>query len=226
MVSQHPSGSPSPREAAGSPAYVRGRRPTADELQQARGRVIADLLPDPLRLLLVGINPSLWSGAVDAHYARPGNRFWPALHRAGLVPRVMDPSTGLADSDRVALCDRGIGMTNLVARATARADEVSPEELREGLDRLASVVQDRRPTVVAFAGITTYRIAFGVKQVKQVKQVKRGRQPEPWHGAIVHVVPNPSGLNAHDTVDSIALAMRAAGADAGLVPPMGGHWGR
>lgn len=220
MVSQHPSGSPSPREAAGSPAYVKGRRPTADELLRARGRVIADLLPDPLRLLLVGINPSLWSGAVDAHYARPGNRFWPALHRAGLVPRVVDPSAGLADSDRVALCDRGIGMTNLVARATARADEVSPEELREGLDRLASVVQDRRPTVVAFAGITTYRIAFGVKQVE------RGWQPEPWHGAIVHVVPNPSGLNAHDTVDSIALAMRAAGADAGLVPPMGGHWGR
>ncbi|WP_311966553.1 mismatch-specific DNA-glycosylase [Arsenicicoccus cauae] len=219
MVSQHPSGSPSPQEAAGSSAYVVGRRPTAAELELARGRAIADLLPDPLRLLVVGINPSLWSGAVDAHYARPGNRFWPALHRAGLVPRVIDPSAGLAAHDRVALCDRGIGMTNLVARATARADEVSPDELRAGLERLATLVGERGPAVVAFAGISTYRIAFGVRQVE------RGRQPQRWRGAIVHVVPNPSGLNAHDTVDSIGLALRAAGADAGLVPPMGGHWG-
>ncbi|AKT52256.1 mismatch-specific DNA-glycosylase [Arsenicicoccus sp. oral taxon 190] len=196
-----------------------GRRPTPREREDARGRVIADLLPDPLRLLFVGINPSLWSGAVDAHYARPGNRFWPALHRAGLLPRVVDVSAGLAPADRVLLEHRGIGMTNLVARATARGDEVTPEELRAGVDRLAALVERRRPTVVAFAGITTYRIAFGRKEVE------RGRQAEPWHGAVVHVLPNPSGLNAHDTVDSIGLAMRAAGADARLVPPMGGHLG-
>ncbi|MCH8612918.1 mismatch-specific DNA-glycosylase [Arsenicicoccus dermatophilus] len=217
MVSEHPE--PAARQGGGLAAYVRGRRPTAAGLEQARGRAITDLLPEHLALLVVGINPSLWSAAVDAHYARPGNRFWPALHRAGLARHVIDVSCGMRTEDRALVEDRGIGMTNLVPRATARADELDPEELRAGVERLAALVDERHPRVVAFAGISTYRIAFGVKQVH------RGRQPEPWYGAIVHVVPNPSGLNAHDDVDSIGLALRAAAADAWLVPPMGGHWG-
>lgn len=213
---------PTPPEPAttpggGLPSYVQGRRPTREELRAAEGRVLTDHLPDPLLLLIVGINPSLWSAAVDAHYARPGNRMWLALHRAGLLPRVLDVSAGLADEDRRLLDGRGIGMTNLVARATARADQLTARELRDGLTRLAEVVDTHRPEVIVFAGVTTYRTAFGVREVD------KGRQPEPWHGALVHVMGNPSGLNAHETVDSLGAALRAAGADARLVPPVGGH---
>ena len=105
-----------------------------------------DLLPDegePLRLLFVGINPGLWTAATQTHFARPGNRFYPALLRAGILEHPVDPSAGMTDGDRDAFRRRGIGITNVVARATARADELTADELREGGKRLRALVAER-----------------------------------------------------------------------------------
>lgn len=191
------------------------RRPTRDELAGYAGATVGDLLPDRLRLLFVGINPGLWTAAVDAHFARPGNRFWPALHRAGILPRVVDVSRGMAAEDRAILVDRGIGITNLVPVATARADELSREQIRAGAQQLLALVAERSPLVVAVLGVTSYRIAF------DRPRTRTGRQAEPPPGAEGTasqwwVLPNPSGLNAHDTVDSLATAYAAAAAAAGL----------
>ena len=120
-----------------------------------------DLLPEDLRLLFVGINPGLWTAAVQAHFARPGNRFYPALLRAGIITEPVAPSTGMSDREREHLRARGLGITNLVPRATAGAAELTPAELREGEERLRELVRTRSPRVVAVAGITAYRHAFG-----------------------------------------------------------------
>ncbi len=174
--------------------------------------MVPDLLPDSgLRLLFVGINPGLWTAAVQTHFARPGNRFYPALLQAGIIDRPVDPSAGMTDEDRDYFRSRGIGITNLVPRATARADELSDEELREGGQRLVETVERTRPTVVAIAGVTAYRAAFGRRQAKL------GRQDEPLGGAELWVAPNPSGLNAHDTVDSLAVAYGDAARAAGVL---------
>jgi len=178
---------------------------TRAELESFAGRTIPDLMPDEPRLLFVGINPGLVSAATGLHFARRGNRFYPALVRAGLVDT--DDPAGAADQLRA----RGVGITNLVARASARADELDPAELVEGRARLADVVLERRPRVVAIAGITSYRTAFGVRGARP------GRQPEDLAGAQVWVVPNPSGLNAHETVESLARAYREAAQAAGLL---------
>ena len=185
---------------------------TRAELESFRDVEVPDLLPgpdEPLRLLFVGINPGLWTAATQSHFARPGNRFYPALLRAGIVSRPIDPSAGMTDEDRDALRARGIGITNVVARATARADELGADELREGGRRLRSLVAERRPRVVAVAGVTAYRTAFGERSART------GEQDSPWGASRVFVVPNPSGLNAHETVDSLAAAYadpaRAAG---------------
>ncbi|MBM4514806.1 mismatch-specific DNA-glycosylase [Rhodococcus hoagii] len=169
--------------------------------------------PDRPRLpaALRGINPGLWTAATGAHFARPGNRFYPALLRAGIVDRPIDPTTGMSDEDRSLLVARGIGITNIAHRATARADELTAEELQTGGVRLRETVARVRPRVVAVAGITAYRTAFGMRKAVA------GRQPEGFEGAALWVVPNPSGLNAHDTVDSLARAYRAAAVDAGVV---------
>jgi TDG/mug DNA glycosylase family protein len=200
-----------------------GRRPTSGELDAFRNRTIADLLPDPLRLLFVGINPSLWSAATGAHFARPGNRFYPAHFRAGLLGRQIDASAGLADRDRLLLEAAGIGTTNLVARATARADELSIAELRDGARRVTRLVQRHRPRVVAVVGVTAYRKAFSSPGARL------GRQPEALtsslppatptpHGIATElwVLPNPSGLNAHYSLDDLAVAYRAVGIAAGI----------
>lgn len=159
--------------------------------------------PDALRLLIVGINPGLWTAAVNAPFARPGNRFWPSLHRAGLTANLVDASTGLSDADEQQLVSTGIGITNLVGRATARADELSREELREGGTRLAERAGQLRPGVVAVVGITAFRTAFsrpGATTGRQDPSAVPGwpEDVELW------VVPQPSGLNAHETVDSLA----------------------
>ena len=191
------------------------RRPTRDELAAYAGATVGDLLPDRLRLLFVGINPGLWTAAVDAHFARPGNRFWPALHRAGILPRVVDVSRGMSVQDRAALVERGIGITNMVPVATARADELSTEQIRAGAARLVALVNERAPRVVAVLGVTSYRTAFARPRTRT------GRQDEPPPGTDPAtqwwVLPNPSGLNAHDTVDSLATAYRAAAEAAGVV---------
>lgn len=184
---------------------------TQAQLQQFRDHTIEDILPDPLRLLFVGINPGLWTAAVNTPFARPGNRFWPALRRAGVIDRDVSPATGLTADDREYLARIGLGFTNLVARATARADELDRQEFRDGGTRLRTLVAERRPPVVAVAGITAYRTAFGRPRATT------GEQPEPLAGSRLFVVPNPSGLNAHDTVDTLADAYRAVARAAGLV---------
>jgi TDG/mug DNA glycosylase family protein len=161
------------------------RRPTKQELSAAYGRTLPDLVAPGLRVLLVGINPSLWSGWSGYHFGRPSNRLWQTLHEAGLTPRRLHPE----DTDE--LLGAGIGITNLVARATARADELSDEEIRAGVPRLEELVARWRPPVVAVLGVTAYRVAFS----RPAAVV--GRQLDPLAGAVVWVLPNPSGLNAH-----------------------------
>jgi TDG/mug DNA glycosylase family protein len=171
---------------------------------------VPPFLPEGLRLLFVGINPGLWTAAAQAHFARPGNRFWPAVHRAGLLPHVVDASAGLDPGDAALLTAAGIGITNLVHRATARADELTRAELATGASELRATVRATRPRVVAVLGLTAARRAG-------LGSAGPGRVAEPFEGAVLWVVPNPSGLNAHETVDSLAAWYRAAAADAGLV---------
>ena len=181
------------------------------ELERYRDRTVDDLVGPGLRLLFVGINPGLWTAATQTHFAHPGNRYYPALRKAGIIERDIDRTNGYTDEDRAYLISRGIGNTNLVARATARADELSSEELLTGGVRLRAFVAEHRPVVVAIAGITAYRTAFGQRRAKA------GRQPEPFEGAELWIVPNPSGLNAHETVDSLAQAYAAAARAAGIL---------
>ena len=161
------------------------RNPTKEELAAAYGKVIPDLVAADLRVLLVGINPSLWSGWSGFHFGRPSNRLWITLHQAGLTERKLHPE----DTD--ALLAAGIGITNLVNRATARADELTDEEIRAGVPRLEETARTWHPRTVAILGITAYRTAF-----RRPKSII-GPQPETLEGAALWVLPNPSGLNAH-----------------------------
>lgn len=191
---------------------------TKAELQTFRDAVVPDLLPEPgpdgrspLRLLFVGINPGLWTAATQTHFAHPVNRFYPALLRAGIVERRIDPAAGMDDDDRRHLLERGLGITNLARRATARADELTDEELRVGGQALVALVERTRPRVVAVAGITAFRTAFGRRRAVL------GPQEDTLGGATLWVVPNPSGLNAHETVDSLATAYAAPARAAGVL---------
>jgi TDG/mug DNA glycosylase family protein len=149
---------------------------------------VPDVLPlpgAPFSVLFCGINPGLYSAATGFHFARPGNRFWPALHGAGFTPRQLDPS------EQELLAGYGLGITNLVARATAQASELTRAELQAGGERLAALVTERQPRWVAVAGVTAYREAF----VKKKAQV--GPQSQTIGRSGLWIVPNPSGLNAH-----------------------------
>lgn len=181
------------------------------ELESYRDRPVPDLVGPGLRLLIVGINPGLWTAATQTHFAHPGNRFYPALRLAGIVDRDLDRSGGMTEADREYLRSRGLGITNLVNRATARADELSPAELRAGARRLREFVARHRPAVVAVAGVTAYRVAFARPRARA------GEQPEGIDGARLWVVPNPSGLNAHETIDSLAAAYAEPARAAGLL---------
>jgi len=186
------------------------------DLEAFRGAPVDDLVDERTVLLWVGINPGLWTAAVNAHFARPGNRFWPALYRAGLLDRAVDASRGFTPEDTALVLERGMGISNLVNVATARADELTAQQLQDGVGRLRSLAQRIGPRVVAVLGLTAYRSAF-----RQPAAVA-GRQPEDWEGAELWVAPNPSGLNAHETVESLAATYRRIGAAAGLVPsPVG-----
>lgn len=182
---------------------------TKAELQSFRDAAVPDLVGSGCRLLFVGINPGLWTAATQTHFARPGNRFYPALFKAGIIDRRIDPTTGMTEQDRSYLTRRGLGITNIVNRATAQAGELEKEELLLGGERLAANVGRWQPVVVAVAGVTAYRIAFS-----QPKAVL-GPQTEMIAGSELWVVPNPSGLNAHENVDSLAVwygqVARAAG---------------
>lgn len=184
------------------------------ELESFRDAQVPDLLPHPgqdLRLLFVGINPGLWTAATQTHFAHPVNRFYPALLQAGIITRPIDPAAGMSEEDREHLRSRGVGISNLAHRATARAAELSSDELRAGGEILTALVAQRRPRVVAVAGITAYRTAFGLPKASL------GRQPAGLGDAELWVVPNPSGLNAHETVASLAEAYGAAARAAGVI---------
>jgi TDG/mug DNA glycosylase family protein len=180
------------------------------ELARYHGAPVPDLVPPVLRLLIVGINPGLWTAAAGSHFARPGNRFWPALHVAGITPHQIDASAGMSAADERILLDAGIGITNLVNEATARADELTAAQLRAGAARLETFVRSHRPRVVAVLGVTAYRQAFADRTATT------GRQPHDLAGAGLWVLPNPSGLNAHETVTTLAAAYREVAAVAGV----------
>ena len=176
-------------------------RPTRAQLLAAAGRTVPDLVAPGLRVLFCGINPGLYSGATGHHFARPGNRFWPALYRAGFSDRL------LPAWEEHRLLERGYGITNLVARATATADELTREELMAGRRRLERRARSSGAAWVAVLGVGAYRTAFGRPRAMI------GRQAESLAGAALWILPNPSGLNAHyqlpDLVREFA-ALRAA----------------
>ncbi len=153
---------------------------------------LRDVVAPGLDVLFCGINPSLVSAERGHHFARPGNRFWPALHRAGLTPRLMRPE------EDVELLDHGLGVTNVVDRPTRTAAELSTEELRAGAAALDELVARYRPRVLAVLGITAWRVGF------DRPRARAGLQPERVGGAVTWVVPNPSGLNAHHQLPDLA----------------------
>ncbi|WP_305792159.1 G/U mismatch-specific DNA glycosylase [Micromonospora sp. KC723] len=167
----------------------------------AADRTVPDVIAPGLGVLFVGINPGLWSAATGWHFARPGNRFWPALHRGGFTPRQLHPS------EQGLLPGLGLGITNMVARASARADELTVDELVAGAEILTGKVARYRPAWVAVVGVTAYRIGFARPKAGF------GPQPEPLAGSRLWVLPNPSGLNAHFTPETLGTAfgeLRAA----------------
>jgi double-stranded uracil-DNA glycosylase len=170
--------------------------PTKRELLAARGRRLRDVIAPDLTVLFCGINPGLYSAAVGHHFARPGNRFWPTLRSAGFTKRTLDPS-----EDHF-LLTLGCGLTNIVARPSAQANEVTAAELVAGRRRLKRKVRRFTPRWVAILGITAYRVAF----VRP--HATFGPQPEPFGGAGLWVLPNPSGLNASHQPADLARAFR------------------
>lgn len=168
-------------------------------------RPIPDVVGPGLRLLLVGINPGVRSSRMGAHFAGHGNRFWPALHTAGITPELLGPER---QHELPAL---GVGITNIVARASARADELTADELRAGAEILTAKVAAWQPRVVAVLGVTAYRSAFGRPRARL------GLQRERLEGAALYVLPNPSGLNAHARPSDHAAALAEVAAAAGLI---------
>ena len=199
------------RSPRGVPTTVASVGFTQAELQTFRNSSVPDLVGPGLKLLFVGINPGLWTAATQTHFAHPGNRFYPALRLAGIVDRDLDRGEPMTAEDRAYLIKRGIGITNLVNRATARAGELAADELRAGRTRLEDFVAQHHPAVVAIAGITAYRQAFVAPKAKE------GEQAELASGARVWVVPNPSGLNAHETIASLAQAYAEPARVAGVI---------
>lgn len=179
------------------------------DLDGARGATIPDVLPgrgDPqLRVLFCGINPGLMSAKTGHHFARPGNRFWPALFRSGFTDRQLRPD------EQALLPGFGLGITNIVPRASARADELAATELVDGGQRLRELVEEVRPRWLAVVGITAYRVAFASPRAMV------GRQQLRLGGTRVWALPNPSGLNAHWPLPAMVsefarLRVAAAGA--------------
>jgi len=171
-------------------------RPGSRALAEAAGRTIPDVIAPGLRVLFCGINPGLYSGATGHHFARPGNRFWPALFAAGFTDRRLDPA------EQRVLLEHGLGITNLVPRTTAAADELTREELVAGRRRLEAKLRCHRPRALAVLGIGAYRTAF------ERPHGEPGRQPEAVVGAALWVLPNPSGLNAHYSLAALVRGFR------------------
>jgi len=167
-------------------------RPTKEQLIAAAGKTVPDVIAPRLRVLFCGINPGLYTAAVGHHFARPGNRFWPALYAAGFTEQLLSPF------DERDLLKNGYGITNVVMRATATADQLSREELREGGKRLVAKVRRYRPRVLAILGLGAYRAAW------ERPRATIGRQEERIGETIIWVLPNPSGLNAHYQAKQLA----------------------
>ena len=201
--------------AAQSRPHSTPARFTNVQLATFNGALVDDLIGPDVRLLFVGINPGLWTAAVNAHFARRGNRFWPALYEGGIIPHVVDASAGMTEIDRAMVLDAGIGITNLVPYASAKASDLTRDQLRDGGVRLIELVERVRPVVVAVLGLTAFRTAFDQAVTDP------GRQEHDLAGAELWVLPNPSGLNAHETVGSLAAAYREAAMAAGV-----GRWDR
>jgi TDG/mug DNA glycosylase family protein len=172
-------------------------KPSRADLLASEGRGLRDVIAPGLKVLFVGINPGLYSGWSGHHFARPGNRFWRALHASGFTPQVLHPS------EQRELLRSGYGVTNLVNRATATADALAPAEFVAGRRRLAAKVRRYRPRIVAFLGMGAYCHAFSLQTTKT------GRQAEPFEGACVWVLPNPSGLNANYQLGALAQLFKA-----------------
>ena len=166
--------------------------PTRADLEAARERLVADVLAPRLRVVFCGINPGLYTAWTGHHFARPGNRFWKALHLSGFTPRLLAPS------EQDLLPAFGLGLTNLVPRASARADELSPAELLAGAEALREKLRRRRPAWLAVLGTGAYRLAMAAPAAGI------GEQPELLEGARVWLLPNPSGLNAHYQLPALA----------------------
>jgi TDG/mug DNA glycosylase family protein len=175
---------------------IPNRRPTREELHAASGKSVPDVIGRGLKLLFVGINPGLYTAAIGHHFGRPGNRFWPTLYRAGFTPRLLSPY------EERELLEWGYGITNVVNRATAAADELSREELAEGGRRLGEKVRTYQPKFVAVLGVGAYRSAFGRPKAGF------GLQPESTGEAATWVLPNPSGLNAHYQLEDLEKLFR------------------
>ncbi|MBX7553066.1 G/U mismatch-specific DNA glycosylase [Streptomyces sp. NPDC004232] len=162
------------------------------ELEAARDRLVPDVVADGLRVLFCGINPGLLTAATGHHFARPGNRFWPVLHLSGFTPRLLKPA------EQRELLSYGLGITNVVARATARADELGNDEYVEGGRLLTEKVARLGPRWLAVVGVTAYRAAFGERTAHVGPQERTFGETRVW------VLPNPSGLNAHWTAQTMA----------------------
>jgi double-stranded uracil-DNA glycosylase len=171
-------------------------RPAPADLAAARDTTIPDVIAPGLGVLFAGINPGLYSAATGYHFARPGNRFWPALHRSGFTPRLLRPE------EQEQLLGLGLGITNIVARATARAGELRPAELTEGARLLAGKLQHFRPAWLAVLGVTAYRAGFGQPRAAV------GQQDGAFGPTRIWVLPNPSGLNALWTTPKLVEAFR------------------
>ncbi|MDO4917587.1 MAG: mismatch-specific DNA-glycosylase [Rothia sp. (in: high G+C Gram-positive bacteria)] len=195
------------------PSPLGGRRPHKEELTQFENAEITDRLPTPeypysVKLLMVGINPGLWTAAVNAPFSHPGNRFWPSLDRAGIISPKIDCTAGMSDADEQRLEDLGIAITNLVPRATARADELTTEELRESPARIIDLAERLKPQAVAVIGITAYRVAFKNNKAKLGQQDTSSIDGWP-QDVQLWVVPQPSGLNAHENIDTLGEKWKA-----------------
>lgn len=173
------------------------RRPTREEIAAAEGATVRDVIGPGLAVLFVGINPGLYSGAVGHHFARPGNRFWKTLEGSGFTPRLLSPF------EERELLEHGLGITNLVERATATADQLGKDELRAGAESVERKVRRHEPRVVAFLGITAYRAAYVRPKAILGPQADRLGISSVW------VLPNPSGLNAHHQLPALVAEFGA-----------------
>jgi TDG/mug DNA glycosylase family protein len=178
--------------------------PSKEEIAKAKNKTINDVIAPNLKILFCGINPGLYSAAAGHNFARPGNRFWPAMFKAGFTERILSPY------EERKLLDYGYGITNIVERATASADELSKEELIEGAKKLKSKVRRYAPGYLAVVGLTAYRTAF------MSPKAKIGLQEEKIANTLIWVLPNPSGLNAHHQLPDLikyftALRLHNAG---------------